>query len=112
MRYYPKRATGFVINESVAETLGLLEAWEDFDGEECDSNFAAEFEGAFNVYPRYVRSFRETRGGEVSGLTGFAERVSYVLFEDDEEGADWDNLVKLLEEKGIELETGSWSQLG
>lgn len=112
MRYYPKRATGFVINYTVAENLGMLEAWEDFDGEECDSNFASEFEATFNVYPRYVRSFHETRGGEVSGLTGFSEHVTYVLFDTDEEGEDWDKLVKVLEEKDIELESGSWSQLG
>ena len=112
MRYYPKRATGFVINESVAETLGLLEAWEEFDGEECDSNFASEFEAVMGVYPRYVRSFREERGGEVSGLSGFAEGVHYVLFDDDEEGEAWDKLVEKLEENGITLDSGSWSQLG
>jgi hypothetical protein len=112
MRYYPKSATGFEINISVAESLNLLEAWEEFDGEECDSNFASEFEATYKVYPRYIRSFREERGGEVSGLTGFSEGVIYVLFDRDEEGEDWDNLVKLLEEHNIELESGSWSQLG
>lgn len=112
MRYYPKSAVGFEINNTVAETLGLLEQWEEWDGEWYDSNFGYEFEEKYGVAPTAVIEFRERKGSEISGLTGFANDSTYVLFDEDEEGEAWEKLVEVLEENDIALEDGSWSQLG
>ena len=112
MRYYPKSAVGFEINMVVAEKLDLLEQWEEWDGEWYDSNFGYEFEEKYGVTPIAVIEFQERKGGEISGLTGFANGSTYVLFDEDEGEEAWDKLVKTLEEKGIELDEGSWSQLG
>jgi hypothetical protein len=111
MRYYPKSAVGFEINMTVAEELGLLEQWEEWDGEQYDSEFGYEFEEKYGVTPARVITFEDSRGGEISGLTGFTSGATYVLFDEDESGDDWDKLVEILEEKGITLEDGSWSQL-
>jgi hypothetical protein len=48
----------------------------------------------------------------VSGLTGFSDGSTYVLFDVDEEGEAWDKLLETLDENSIELQSGSWSQLG
>lgn len=112
MRYYPKRAVGFEINMSVAETLGLLEQWEEWDGEQFDSEFGYEFEEKHGVTPVRVITFTDSRGGEISGLTGFANGSTYVLFDENERGVAWEKLIELLEENDIDLEDGSWSQLG
>jgi hypothetical protein len=112
MRYYPKSAVGFEINNTVAETLGLLEQWEEWDGEQYDSEFGYEFEEKHGVTPSRVVTFEDSRGGEISGLTGFTTGSTYVLFDEDESGEAWDKLVETLEENDIELEEGSWSQLG
>ena len=112
MRYYPKKATGFEIDSDVAEKLGLLEQWEEWDGEQYDSEFGYEFEEKYGVSPSRVITFEDTRGGEVSGLTGFNDGSTYVLFDVDEEGEVWDKLLEVLDENGIELQSGSWSQLG
>ena len=112
MRYYPKKATGFEIDSDVAEKLGLLEQWEEWDGEQYDSEFGYEFEDKYGVTPSRVITFEDTRGGEVSGLTGFSDGSTYVLFDVDEEGEAWDKLLETLDENSIELQSGSWSQLG
>jgi hypothetical protein len=112
MRYYPKSAVGFEINNTVAENLGLLEQWEEWDGEQFDSEFGYEFEEKHGVTPSRVITFEDSRGGEISGLTGFTNGSTYVLFDEDESGEAWDKLVETLEENDIELEDGSWSQLG
>ena len=112
MRYYPKRAVGFEINLAVAEKLELVDPWEEWDGEWYDSNFGYDFEEKYGVAPIGVIEFKERKGGEISGLTGFANDTTYVLFDEDESGEAWDKLVAALEEKGIELEEGSWAQLG
>jgi hypothetical protein len=112
MRYYPKSAVGFEINLVVAEKLDLLDQWEEWDGEWFDSNFGYEFEDKYGVMPLRVTEFHEKKGGEISGLTGFANGSTYVLFDDEESGEARDKLVEILEEKGIELEEGSWSELG
>ena len=112
MRYYPKRAVGFEINNDVAENLGLLEQWEEWDGEQFDSEFGYEFEEKHGVTPSRVITFEDSRGGEISGLTGFTNGATYVLFDEDESGDAWDKLLALLEEKGVDLDTGSWSQMG
>lgn len=112
MRYYPKRAVGFEINMSVAETLGLLEQWEEWDGEQFDSEFGYEFEEKHGVTPTRVITFTNSRGGEISGLEGFANGSTYVLFDENERGESWEKLLELLEENDVELEDGSWSQLG
>jgi hypothetical protein len=112
MRYYPKSAVGFEINMTVAETLGLLEQWEEWDGEQFDSEFGYEFEEKYGVTPSRVITFEDSRGGEISGLTGFTNGSTYVLFDEDESGEAWDKLVEIIEQSDITLEDGSWSQLG
>lgn len=112
MRYYPKSAVGFEIDSSVAEKLGLLEQWEEWDGEQYDSEFGYEFEEKYGVTPWRVVKFYEQKGGEISGLSGFADGSTYVLFDDEESGEAWDALVNFLGNNNIELEDGTWSELG
>ena len=111
MRYYPKSAVGFEMNLAVADKLDMIDQWEEWDGEWYDSNFGYEFEEKYGVIPIAVIEFRERKGGEISGLTGFANDTTYVLFDEDESGEAWDKLEALLEEKGITIDSGSWSQL-
>ena len=112
MRYYPQSAKGFVMNKEVAEKLELADEWEEWDGEQAGSNFGDEFEGKYGVMPTYIIHFKEKKGGEISGLTGFADRTTYILFDSDESGEAWDKLVAVLTEQGISLDSGSWAQLG
>ena len=112
MRYYPKSAVGFEMNLAAAYKLDMVDQWEEWDGEWYDSNFGYEFEEKYGVTPIAVIEFQERKGSEISGLTGFANDTTYVLFDKDESGEAWDKLVATLEEKGIELEEGSWAQLG
>ena len=111
MRYCPKSAKGFKINDFVAEDLGI-EDWESlWGGEQFDCELAYEIEEKFGVYPYRILKFEESRGGEITGLSGFDNGETYVLFDEDESGEEWDKFEALLEEKGITIDSGSWSQL-
>lgn len=111
MRYCPKNAKGFKINDFVAEDLGIEECWGEWDGEQFDSDLAYEIEEKLGVYPYRIIKFEESRGGEITGLEGFDNGSTYVLFEEDESGEAWDKLEEMLEEKDITIESGAWSQL-
>jgi hypothetical protein len=111
MRYRPKSAKGIEINEEVASALGLLEQWEEWDGDQYESAFMEEFESLYDVTPERLVTFNDERGGEISGVEGFVDGVTYLLFDKNESGEEWDALLALFEEKDIALEEGSWSQL-
>jgi hypothetical protein len=112
MRYYPKSAKGFKVDMLVAEKLGLLDEWEEWDGEQYDSDFAYAFEDKWSVTPERVVKFEDTRGGEITGLSGFQNGETYVLFEKNEKGPHWKALRDALKQNDIPLEEGTWSQLG
>lgn len=64
-------------------------------------------DGSYPVLEKYRKLVNENRG-----LTEFANSSTHILFDEDESGEEWDKLVETLEEKGIELDEGSWSRLG
>jgi hypothetical protein len=111
VRYYPKDAKGFKIDDFVAQDLGIEECWGEWDGEQFDSDLAYEIEEKLGVYPYRIVKFEDSRGGEITGLTGFENGETYVLFGSGEDGEAWEKLEALLEEKDISVESGSWSQL-
>jgi hypothetical protein len=111
MRYYPKKAVGVEMNDEVAEDLGLLEQWEEWDGDQYESALMEDFESKYGVTPERLITFKDERGGEVSGVTGFEDGVTYLLFDKNESGDEWEALLDILSDKQIDLVKGSWSQL-
>lgn len=115
MRYYPKNAIGFEIDEEVANTLGetIGEMFSTWDGYAYDEELFSEVENEHGVIPMRIGMLNESRGGEVSGVTGFDNNTKYLFFdvkEQDEES--WNKFVEFLSDNFIHTVEGSWSQLG
>ena len=69
MRYYPKNAVGFKIDEEVAEVLGpaVSELFETWDGYVYDEELFEAIQEEHGVIPMRVGVLNESRGGEVQG---------------------------------------------
>lgn len=111
MKYYPKRAQGFEMNGDVAEALGLLQQWEEWDGDQFESELMADFEEKYGVTPERLIKFDDRKGGEVSGVTGFENGLHYLLFDKGETGDEWEALLDVLADNQLDIIEGSWSQL-
>lgn len=128
MRYYPKNAVGFELDaidvgllESVDDDCDckpwgryVLEALDTWDGNECfDDELFNEFEGEHGVTPMRIGSLQDERGGEVSGVRGFELGINYLFFDPEEQDEDdWAKFESFLDDQGIQIVKGSWSQLG
>lgn len=115
MEYYPQSKKGFVINEEVAEQLGVLEEYLIWENDYDEEILLERFEELHNVLPDRLRSFEWRKGGYVQGLQGFEYDVPYLVFCDDvaeDYKEDWEKLSALLEENDIEVVDGFWSELG
>ena len=115
MQFYPQNRKGFIINEDVAEQLGVLEEYLIWENDYDEEILLERFEELHNVLPDRLRSFEWRRGGEVQGLQGFEYDVPYLVFNDDvaeDYKEDWENLSALLEENDVEVVDGFWSELG
>ena len=112
MRYYPKSAQGIEMNTSTAEVIGLLEQWEEWDGDQFENDLIYEFEDKYGVTPERLITFEDSKGGEISGLSGFESGTTYLLFDKKESGEEWDAFLDLLGDNQIDIVEGKWSQLG
>jgi len=99
------------MNTSVAEALGLLEQWEEWDGDQYENDLVYDFEDKYGLAPERLITFDDSRGGEISGLTGFESGTTYLLFDKNESGEEWDALLDILNDNQIEVVEGRWSQL-
>lgn len=91
----------------------ILAAIRDWSGDNYDDFIFDEFSSYHNVVPMRVGELHDERGGEVSGVTGFEPGVEYVFFDPrEQDSAAWNQFKTHLEEHGIDLVEGSWSQLG
>lgn len=114
MRYYPKNAVGFEINEEVADILGptILELFESWDGYAYDEELFDEIASEHGVVPMRVGLLNESRGGEVQGVSGFDNDTKYLFFDIEEQDEEnWPSFLQFLENNDITLTEGSWSQL-
>jgi hypothetical protein len=115
MRYYPKNAVGFEINEEVAEVLGpaVSELYESWENDAFDDELFEAIEEEHGVTPMRVGALNESRGGEVQGVNGFDNDTMYLFFDVEEQDEDkWAKFVQFLEDNDIYTTEGSWSQLG
>ena len=111
MRYYPKSAQGIEMNMSTAEALGLLDQWEEWDGDQYENDLIYDFEEKYSVTPERLITFDDSRGGEISGLKGFENGATYLLFDKGESGEEWEAFLDVLADNQIDVVEGSWSQL-
>lgn len=115
MRYYPKNAVGFEFNEEVAEVLGpaVSELYESWENDAFDDELFDAIEEEHGVYPMRLGVLVESRGGEISGITGFDSDTTYLFFDIGQQDDDkWAKFVQFLEDNDIYTTEGSWSQLG
>ena len=107
MQFYVRNAVGFEINFSIAEKIGL---GDDFDRPYFDEALKEKFK----IKPHaQIQKFVYERGGEVQGLEGFEYGKTYCwFFQDEAKGRGWKKFIKALEDNGISMIEGYWSQLG
>ena len=105
------KAVGIEMNDDVAASFDLSKEWENWDGEQYESTFCDIFENKHGIRPTWIMEFHSSRGAEISGLRGFNDCATYLLFQSDEERDLLDSLSEILDENDIEIERGSWSQL-
>lgn len=92
------------------EVLAAINEW---DGDAYDDSIFDAFDTWHSVVPMRVGELNDERGGEVSGVSGFEQGVEYLFFDPREQDSSaWNQFKAHLEEHGIDLVEGSWSQLG
>lgn len=112
MRYVPMNAVGIELNDAVAEALGISEAWGEWDGWEDDEEILGALEENFSITPWKLKSFREEKGGETTGISGFEDGLVYILFDpDDTRDPNWVEFSRKCASAGSESVEGSWAQL-
>lgn len=115
MQFYPQKSKGFVIDYDLAEELEVLNELLLWEEEYNELPLIEAIEEKFGVEPERIRYFEYSRGGYVQGLQGFNYDSTYVLFGEYIEKLcpeEWENLIKTLEEKDVDLIEGSWAELG
>ncbi len=115
MQFYPQKSKGFVIDYDLAEELELTDELLLWEEEFNELPLIEAIEERFGVEPERVRHFEDPRGEQVEGLQGFDHDSTYVLFDEYTERecpGEWENLMKILEEKDVDLIEGSWAELG
>lgn len=91
----------------------ILEAIRDWSGDHYDDFVFDEFNSWHEVVPMWIGSLNDERGGETTGVTGFEQGIDYLIFDPREQDEkSWKAFKEHLEEHGIDLVEGSWSQLG
>lgn len=112
MRYVPRNCVGFEMTDRLAESLGVSEAWENWNGWEDDDDILGPIEENLSVYPARIAKLIDEKGGERSGLQGFESGRTYLLFEvADTRNPWWKGFSDKCEEAGSPETEGSWSQL-
>ncbi len=91
----------------------ILAAINEWDGDAYDDSIFDAFDTWHNVVPMRIGEISDERGGETTGVSGFNQGTEYLIFDPREQDKDaWNKFKSILDENGIELIEGSWSQLG
>ena len=113
MHFFPQHFLGFAVDEEVAEQLDLIEAYNTYEMSYDEDDFFDQFESKFGITPYQFTDTTYERGGYVQGLQGFEWDNTYVCFHPATAGDEkWKNMVTKLEQLGIPIYEGRWSQLG
>ena len=113
MQYYPQHYYGFVVNNTVAQQLTLNEAYDTYEMSYDEEQFFDEFYERYGIEPYKFTDTTYERGGYVQGLQGFEWDSVYLCFHPASTGDEkWNNMVSDLENLGISMQEGRWSQLG
>lgn len=91
----------------------ILEAIRDWSGDQYDDFIFDEINSWHEVVPMRIGSLNDERGGETTGVSGFEQGIDYLIFDPREQDEkSWKEFKAHLDEHGIDLVEGSWSQLG
>jgi len=113
MQYYPQHYYGFEVNDTVADQLQLAEAFDTYEMSYDEESFFEGFEKKFGIEPYKFADTTFERGGYVQGLTGFEWDKTYLCFATTQAGDDrWEKMLETLNDVGIDIEEGHWSELG
>ena len=115
MQYYPKTMKGLLLNEDVAEQLGLLEEYQLYQEDYDYDPFNEAFNEKYGVEPEYPKDFEWKKGGYVQGLQGFDWDREYLLFDtwvEEQHPEEWEKFIAIMEEMDIDVIEGSWAELG
>lgn len=119
MKYYPKSALGFEINEDLAEKMGLVSEYKHFVENGDNYPFYKSFCSKFEVPDSFgveLQTFEDERGGYTQNLEGFEYGTPYVYFstvdpKDTELRAVVSRLEQSYEDDGLMFQRATWSQL-
>ena len=112
MHYYPQHYFGFAVDNKVAEKLQLNEAFDTYEMSYDEDDFFDGFQEKFGIEPYKFADTTFERGGYVQGLSGFDWDKTYLCFAPSQAaGAKWQKMTQSLEEAGIIVEEGRWSEL-
>tara|TARA_R110002074_G_scaffold14595_6_gene50238 strand:- start:13 stop:354 length:342 start_codon:yes stop_codon:yes gene_type:complete len=113
MQFYPQHFMGFIVNNETAGNLQLTEAFDSYEMSYDEDSFFDKFEESYGVAPYKFADTTYERGGYVQGLEGFEWDTTYICFHPTSVGdAKWENMISKLENLGIFMQEGRWSQLG
>jgi hypothetical protein len=113
MQFQPQHFMGFIVNTETAGQLQLTEAFDEYEMSYEEDSFFDKFEETFGVTPYKFTDTTYERGGYVQGLRGFEWDSTYVCFHPASVGdMKWENMISKLENLGIFMQEGHWSQLG
>ena len=106
MHYSPQRASGFKIDEEVAEGLGLLKEYKVWKDDWDYDAFCDAFEEKYGAKPSELKEFEYQRGGYIQGLEGFEYDADYVLW------SEWGEDPPSELPNDLLLEEATWAELG
>jgi len=113
LQYYPQHYYGFVVDNDVARRLELAEAYDVYEMSYDEEHFFEGFQEKYGVEPYKFADTTYERGGYVQGLNGFEWDKTYICFAPSQAGDDrWNKMLFALEEAGILMQEGKWSELG
>ena len=113
MQYFPQHYFGFAVDGDVAEKLQLNEAFDTYEMSYDEEAFFDGFQKRYGVEPYKFADTTYERGGYVQGLSGFDWDSTYLCFHPaTTSGEKWNSMVEVLNDLGIEIDEGRWSQLG
>jgi hypothetical protein len=93
-----------------SEVLTAISEW---SGDHYDDFIFEEMDSCHSVTPMWIGNLPDERGGEITGVQGFDTSTEYLIFNPREQDKEsWDEFKSHLEQHGIPLVEGSWSQLG
>jgi hypothetical protein len=112
MQYHPQHYFGFAVDNKIAEKLHLNEAFDIYEMSYDEDDFFDGFQKKFGIEPYKFADTTYERGGYVQGLSGFEWDKTYLCFDPSQiGGSKWKKMLNYLENAGIALEEGRWSEL-